>query len=58
MRKETSDMVRPQELIAMGLSHATIYRRAGALGLTKPYKFTPADVKRIMDFKKKKKGKE
>jgi hypothetical protein len=50
-------MMRPQDLIQTGLSHATIYRRAGALGFTKPYKFTPADVKRIMDFKKKKKGK-
>ena len=43
-------MVRPIELTMVGLSLATVYRRAGALGLEKPYRFTPAEVRRILNF--------
>ena len=43
-------LTRPDELIRPGLSRATIYRRAKALNLSYPFKFTDAEVKKILAF--------
>ncbi len=50
-------MMIPKELVRKGLSLRTIYSRAAALGLTKPYKFTGTDRKRIENYRKPKGGK-
>ena len=44
-------MIRPIELTLMGISLKTVYRRAAALGYDKPYKFTQAQARRILNFK-------
>ena len=44
-------MIRPIELTLMGISLKTVYRRAAALGYDKPYKFTQAQARRIINFK-------
>jgi hypothetical protein len=49
-------MIRPRELVAVGLSMGTVYRRAKALGLDKPYKFTHSEARKILNFKKPRKS--
>lgn len=45
-------MTRPEDLAKdAGLSLRTVYRRALALGLSLPYKFTASEVKRIVFYK-------
>ena len=44
-------MIRPVEVVALGISLRTVYRRALALRLEKPYRFTPEEVRQIMAFR-------
>ena len=44
-------MIRPVEVVALGISLRTVYRRALALRLEKPYRFTPEEVWQIMAFR-------
>jgi hypothetical protein len=46
-------MIRPREVVSMGISLITVYRRARALNLEKPYRFTQNEVNRILKYKPK-----
>jgi hypothetical protein len=50
-------MIRPKELVGQGISLVTVYRRARALNLEKPYKFTRAEVRKILGFRPRGRGK-